>query len=499
MKKNQNTILSGAEFKSELNKLLRLEQAIIGIESKEEARLDIELINLLNGSSTSISSIYTWDIGNGLKNLNSTLKQSLNTPLDVIQSIENMTIDTRLIFILREFHTFLNDIQVHRRLLNLLKRETKITFIFTGSEIEIPPDLTEYSHILEFPLPDITNIKHYLYLQFKDKQYEINESQLVLLTKACQGLSQKKIQKGLKTIFLKDKPTQSEMVQVFLNEKKEMLRKTGILDYHSSDKTLDSIVGYENLKKWLDDRFLTFTSELDDIPIPKGLILAGVQGTGKSAIIQGIGNKWDVPTVSMDMGKIFGGYVGESERRMREAIQIVEAMQPCILWIDELDKSLANGTSNDSGTTSRVYSTLLTWLSEKKSRVFVAATANDLRKLPPELIRKGRFDETFHILLPKSHERKAIFQYYIKTTLRYTRKRINVSILVRDSEGYSGAEIEQVMNNVLAQSLKQKVDQKKIVIRNNMVVQELKQVIPLSKAYDYDLQDVNTLRGRPVH
>jgi SpoVK/Ycf46/Vps4 family AAA+-type ATPase len=233
-----------------------------------------------------------------------------------------------------------------------------------------------------------------------------------------------------------------------LQTKKQVIHKTQILEYYYSSENLSTIGGLEELKKWLNLRKNSFSkkAELYGLSAAKGLLLVGVQGTGKTLTAKAIANEWKMPLLKLDIGKLFGGLVGESEQRIRQMIQIAEAMAPCIIWIDEIDKAFTGIYSNsDSGTTGRVFSTLTTWLSEKQSKVFIIATANNLELLPSELIRKGRFDEIFFLDLPSEEERKSIFKIILKKIRPNTYNKYDINYLSSISKNYSGAEIEQLI------------------------------------------------------
>src|SRR5213075_3107882 len=225
--------------------------------------------------------------------------------------------------------------------------------------------------------------------------------------------------------------------------------KSGLLEFVNADVDLDTVGGLDSLKRWLSDRSSAFgePARKFGLPPPKGLLLLGVQGCGKSLTAKAIANFWALPLVRLDMGRIFGSYIGSSEENLRRAIRVAESVAPAVLWVDEIEKGLSGSMGaavTDSGVSARVFGALLTWLQEKTAPVFVVATANRIDALPPELLRKGRFDEIFFIDLPSSEERREIFRIHIARRQRDP-SRFDLDLLSTTAEGYSGAEIEQAI------------------------------------------------------
>jgi SpoVK/Ycf46/Vps4 family AAA+-type ATPase len=237
------------------------------------------------------------------------------------------------------------------------------------------------------------------------------------------------------------------MPDVISIQKKEIIRKSGLLEWISSDIDMESIGGLENLKQWLSKRKDAFSQDAIDYGLPsnpKGLMLVGIQGAGKSLFAKGISSFWNFPLIRLDMGKVFSGIVGSSEQNMRQVFKVIESVAPCILWCDEIDKGMSGGRSSghtDGGTTSRVLGSWLTWMQEKTAPVFVVATANDVSNLPPELLRKGRFDEIFFVDLPNESEREKIFVIHLNQRNRDYMK-FDIHSLVKESQNFTGAEIE---------------------------------------------------------
>jgi SpoVK/Ycf46/Vps4 family AAA+-type ATPase len=234
-------------------------------------------------------------------------------------------------------------------------------------------------------------------------------------------------------------------IDLVMQEKKEIIRESEALEFYAVTETADDVGGLDVLKEWLRLRERAFTQEARDygLPAPKGVALIGIPGTGKSLTAKMIGGLWRLPLLRLDVGALFGSLVGESEERARRALGLAETVSPAILWLDEIEKSLAHG-SGDSGTSARVFGTILTWMQEKKAPVFVVATANDITSLPPEALRKGRFDEIFFLDLPTFEERSEIFTVHLRKRNRMPRD-FDIPQLARESQGYVGAEIEQAI------------------------------------------------------
>ena len=244
-------------------------------------------------------------------------------------------------------------------------------------------------------------------------------------------------------------------IDIVLEEKKQAIRQTGILEFYSSHESLKSVGGLDRLKQWLQIKKDSFTEKARKygIPNPKGLFLVGIQGTGKSLSAKTIANEWRLPMLRLDTGRLFGGIVGESESKTRQMIQLAEAISPCVLWMDEIDKAFGNisgGGDGDSGTSRRVFGTLITWMQEKTSPVFIVATANNVEILPAELLRKGRFDEIFFINLPNHRERMEIFKVHLQRLRPQRLRDFDLKELATATEEFSGAEIEQVIIDAMS-------------------------------------------------
>jgi SpoVK/Ycf46/Vps4 family AAA+-type ATPase len=265
---------------------------------------------------------------------------------------------------------------------------------------------------------------------------------------ACQGLSLERIRRVLSKVIAKYGEINDSSPNLILQEKKQIIQQSQLLEFCLNDRTISDLGGLDNFKDWLKLRTKAFSQEaiLYGLPYPKGLLLVGVQGTGKSIAAKIIADEWKLPLLRLDFGRLFASLIGQSEQRVRKMIEIAEALSPCVLWVDEIDKAFAGSqSSGDSGTTSRVLATFITWLSEKTSPVFVVATANNVDCIPPEILRKGRFDEMFFLNLPTREEREAIFEVHLKKYRPQALSNFQIPLLGQLSKEFSGAEIEQVV------------------------------------------------------
>lgn len=235
------------------------------------------------------------------------------------------------------------------------------------------------------------------------------------------------------------------------NEKKQIVKKSGLLEFMETDVDLQKVGGLQNVKAWLKTRRNAFSDKAREygLPTPQGVIVVGIPGTGKSLLAKAVGRSWNYPLLRFDLGKVFAGIVGSSEENMRRALRTIEAVSPCVVFIDEMEKAFGGSSgASDGGTSSRVFGSFLTWMQEKTAQVFVVATANSVESLPPELLRKGRFDEIFFFDLPTEAERREIFRIHLERVKRKA-DRFDLSKLAKATAGYTGAEIEQIVNTAL--------------------------------------------------
>jgi len=467
------------KFNDELTLLLKARYPIIYINTLEEDR--VEYVIRKNIKTSLNRGIYSWDFVDGYSNNPNNEGFAKRNPLQALELIERLTAETPAAFILKDFNKFLTDVSVTRKLKNvsrILKLQPK-TIIIIGYGLEIPNDLQDLITVVQFSLPTETEIINELTRLLNSLKITIDSELLENLTRACQGLSLERIRRVLAKIIATYKTLDKNSVNLLLDEKKQIIRQTEILEYWSSTENIQNIGGVNNLKKWLTKRKISFSIQASNygLPTPRGLLLVGIQGTGKSLTAKAIANEWQLPLLKLDVGKLFGGIVGESEARLRQMIEVAETISPCILWIDEIDKAFSNVESKgDSGTSNRVLATFISWLSEKTKPVFVVATANNIELLPLEIIRKGRFDEIFFLDLPQENEREQIFKIHIQEFRPKTWQDFDHKKLAKLSDSFSGAEIKQSIIEGMYVAFYEKRE-----FNTDDISQALTQLIPLSQ------------------
>ena len=327
------------------------------------------------------------------------------------------------------------------------------TVIIVSSALHIPKELEKLITVLELDLPDEAEISRIIDQFAHDNEISAGPAdfQAELVT-AFKGVSESEIKDLLSLAVSQDGELTKKALQLIFDQKQQMILKAGILEMIPLKESVADIGGLEILKDWLQKKAAVFKNMKAaaefGVAIPKGVLIAGVPGCGKSLSAKAAGKLFDVPLLRLDMGRLMGKYVGESEENMRKAIRLAEAISPCILWVDELEKAFAGISSGGGGNevTTRLFGTFLTWMQEKKSAAFVVATANDITKLPPELLRKGRFDEILYVALPNDEERKKIFEIHLSKRRKQDVWNIDLNELVKSTDGYSGADIEGVVS-----------------------------------------------------
>ncbi|RMD70754.1 MAG: AAA family ATPase [Cyanobacteria bacterium J149] len=436
------------QFNQEFSLLLRACYPLIYIPSQEEERVEKAIASV--AQSLGNRHTYIWDFVEGYQDNPNNASFGRRNPLQALEFLEKLPSNTGGVFILRDFHRFLEDISISRKLRNLarsLKAQPK-NIVIIAPEVNLPTELREVFTIIEFALPQAEEIKSEIQRLLSATRQNLSEQFLGELVRSAQGLSLERIRRVITRAIAQNGKLEGEDVELILEEKKQSIRQTQILDYYPTKEQISDIGGLDNLKEWLLRRGGAFSESARayGLPYPRGLLLVGIQGTGKSLTAKAIAHHWHLPLLRLDVGRLFSGLVGESESRTRQMIQIAEALSPCILWIDEIDKGFAGADGKgDSGTTSRVFGTFITWLAEKQSPVFVVATANNIQTLPPEILRKGRFDEVFFVGLPSQPEREAIFTVHLNRLRPHNLQTYDIKRLAYETPEFSGAEIEQTI------------------------------------------------------
>lgn len=466
-------------FSEEFEILLRACYPLIYIPTAEEERLEGAIAN--SAKKIGNRNVYVWDFVDGYQDNPNNEGFGRRNPLQALEFVEKLPEKAGAIFILRDFHRFLEDISISRKLRNLarsLKSQPK-NIVIISPQVQIPPELTEVLTVVDFPLPTAAEIKTEIQRLLASCGQSIPDKLLNELVRSAQGLSLERIRRVLTLAFATHGRIEPEDVELVLEEKRQSIRQTQILDFYPATEQISDIGGLDNLKDWLLRRGGAFSDRARTygLPHPRGLLLVGIQGTGKSLTAKAIAHHWHLPLLRLDVGRLFAGLVGESESRTRQMINLAEALAPCILWIDEIDKAFAGvDGKGDSGTTSRVFGTFITWLAEKKSPVFVVATANNIQTLPPEMLRKGRFDEIFFVSLPNQEEREAIFTVHLSRLRPHNIKNYDIKRLAYETPDFSGAEIEQTLIEAMHIGFSQNRD-----FTGEDILESASQIVPLAR------------------
>jgi ATP-dependent 26S proteasome regulatory subunit len=472
----------------QLDLMMRARYPVVYVVAVEEEPVEVVLQQVAERSQPQ-RTLIMWDVVQGWSDTGAD-KGSL---MGALSRVGRTAGDDAMLFVLRDVHPFLRSpvsdrtLPIIRAIKNLARQlqQSRSTLILLSHTLVLPPELMEEVSILDFSLPYVDEIDLLIKQRVVPESLNLTQLAREQLVKACQGLSRTRIHRILaRAIAAKGEVNEADILSV-LDEKKAAIRQTGILEFFTAHESLKRVGGLDNLKQWVQMRQDVFTEEARryGIPNPKGVLLVGIQGTGKSLSAKTIAHEWRLPLLRLDVGRLFGGLVGESESRMRQMIQIVEAIAPCVLWIDEIDKAfgnIASGADGDSGTSRRVFGSLITWMQEKTSPVFIVATANNVQILPAELLRKGRFDEIFFLNLPTEQEREDIFRVHLQK-LRPSRIRdFDLTLLAKQTKNFSGAEIEQVIIDGMHLAFGRGIPGDRQDFTTEDIIQAIEETVPLA-------------------
>lgn len=464
------------KFETLIANLLKAKFPILYIPTWEEERAIATINQIVSDQATIKTSrkVLTWSVTTGLNGeYTGCPKEETKAVLRAIEVIENHP--EPVIGIFKDIHTFFGannrppDSIVIRRFrdsVNALKQSSRTkNIVFIAPTLVLPVDLQKDVTVVDFDLPSFEDILDTLKDMISVNRHsgritiDLKQDEMERLAKAAMGLTLQEAENAFARAMVEDGRLDVSDVDVILDEKQQIIRKTQILEFIKSDLKIDDVGGLENLKRWLHKRNKSWLDEAKQysLPAPKGVLITGVPGCGKSLVAKAISAMWQLPLLRLDIGRIFSGIVGSSEENIRVAIKTAEAISPSILWIDEIEKGFSGMSSGgDSGTSSRVFGTFLTWMQEKTKPVFVIATANNIHSLPAEMLRKGRFDEIFFVDLPTQKERIDIFKLHIKKRLRNKKAigdfALNYTVLNQladKTEGFVGAEIEHSVISAL--------------------------------------------------
>jgi SpoVK/Ycf46/Vps4 family AAA+-type ATPase len=478
-------------FQTEIEILIRARYPILYVITSEEMRVQKVLVEIAAGRQ---KKVFEWTYSSGIvpagasiqsqKGRNPATKDPLAALDLVIDQIEPA------IFLFKDFHPFLtrSNFAVIRRLKDIalhLKNSRK-TIVLISPVMEIPAELDKEITVINLPQPakeDLAALLDKAVEELRESQQveiDLDEEGRDRLLQAALGLTLGEAENVFAKIIVKNQRLSGDHVNEVFAEKQQIIRKSGLLEYYAAEEDFASVGGLSVLKDWVNKRAVAFTAEARafGLPAPKGVLLLGVQGCGKSLCAKAVSRLWQLPLLRFDMGRMFGSLVGSSEENVRRAIAVAESIAPAVLWVDEIDKAFTGSQSSgvtDGGTTARVFGTFLTWLSEKSAPVFVVATANDVSQLPPELLRKGRLDEIFYVDLPLDEERAEIFRIHLAKRNRNPEE-FDLLALAAASKDFSGAEIEEAIISALYDAFYAKQE-----LATAHVLVALSQTVPLAR------------------
>ncbi|NOY52166.1 MAG: AAA family ATPase [Deltaproteobacteria bacterium] len=466
----------------DLKILIRSHYPIICIETVEEERAENVVARV---AEELYLPLFTWSATHGLKRTGE--KQpayQTRNPIDALNFIEASSLDG--IYLFKDLHHNLTDPLITRKLRDLCEgfRTRERSMILTAPSFTFPPELSREIARYDLALPGREELKKLVrevirkitaqekitvHIEGKDGSTLINNLTGLTLTEA---------ERVLYRVILRDGKLDAEDLPALLSAKKEKVEQSGVLEFYPKEPSLSDVGGMKNLKHWLAIRKGAFGEKATQFGLtpPKGILLLGVQGCGKSLMAKAVAREWQLPLLKLDAARLYNKYIGETEKNLQKAIRLAESMAPTVLWIDEIEKALSgSGTSDgDGGVSTRILGTLLSWLQEKTASVFVVATSNDITKLPPELLRKGRLDEIFFVDLPNTEEREAILRVHLEKKARDPAD-FDLPALVEASKGFSGAEIEQAIISALYAAFSGRG-----VLTTQEILKEIKSTYPLS-------------------
>lgn len=491
-------------FIEKINNYQKASYSGLFVLTHEEHRLESELL-LLRQTRPDVS-IHSWDAQKGLvfidgeNHINHPEETRISTTL--LEYVQNYKYENA-IFILKDFHLHFDkviNIRLLRNAWNRLKSKGNM-IIIVGHKFTVPPELHKEIQLLDYDLPGrdaLLERFNFIKSSIDRSRAEAGQPELVVADdildsalEAARGMTHNECENAFALAWTATKRFDSSFVDAVFQEKIAQLKKNGLLTYLEPNISFDNVGGMNGLKQWLIARKKAYSKDAREynLPLPKGMLLASVPGTGKTLICKAIAREFDCPLFSLDIGNIFDSLVGNSEKNMREAIKTIESIGKCVILIDEIEKALNNNAvsgQGDSGVSSRIFGTFLSWLNDRNNPAFIVATTNNHTLLPPALIRKGRFDQLFWLDLPSTDERKEIFEVVIK---KYKRdpKNFSIKTLAKGAENFTGAEIEEVFKDALYNAFNAGEE-----VNDNHVQDVLAEFIPFAVSHEYDLQNMRS-------
>lgn len=470
-------------FKAKLVRYIDAGFPIIYINTFEEDKVDSLIPEISSGKG-----VYEWNETNGYIDFET--KAPLQEDCSFERMLDQLKVPDlldRKILVFKDITPYLDEPRIVSKikgLARMINQGVDATVIIVSSVLVIPKDIEKYVTILEMDYLNTDEIKAVIRSFVKENlNQQVEEGLVEEFALAFKGLTEFEILNLLALSYADDGELTRKDLRLIFDQKQQMIKKAGILEMIPLKETIDDIGGLENLKAWFIKKAKVYknmnNAKKYGVDMPKGVLIAGVPGCGKSLNAKAAANLFEVPLLRLDMGRLMGKYVGESEGNLRSAIALAEAISPCVLWIDELEKAFAGigGSGGGAEVTTRLFGNFLTWMQEKESPTFVVATANDITQLPPELLRKGRFDEIFYVGLPNKEEREKIFNIHIRKRRPQDLKNIRVKDLVSITEGFSGADIEGVVKDAIESAFAED----KVSIQTADVIDAIKDTHSLSE------------------
>ncbi|HEY9673406.1 MAG TPA: AAA family ATPase [Waterburya sp.] len=492
-------------MQEEISILIQAQYPLIYLVTSEEERTERVIAKIAQELKSSQRRVFVWTVTHGIVEYGQSrhiTQHNTVSPEAAIQWVIQQKEPG--IYIFKDLHPFIDSPATTRWIRDAIAsfKGTQKTIILMSPVQQTPIELEKEVVVIDYPLPDLTELNQVLSHQLDQTRARRTTTETrEKLLKAALGLTHDEAEKVYRKAYVKSGRLTEGEVDIVLSEKKQLIRRNGILEYIEEDETIDAVGGLEELKRWLKQRSNAFTERAREygLPQPKGMLILGVPGCGKSLIAKTTSRLWGLPLLRLDMGRVYdGSMVGRSEANLRNALKTAESISPTILFIDELDKSFAgsSGSSDsDGGTSSRIFGSFLTWMQEKTSPVFVMATANRVERLPGEFLRKGRFDEIFFVDLPNAEERQQIFNIHLSKRRRDI-NRFDLEQLAKVSEGFSGAEIEQAIIAAMYEAFAQDREFTQLDI-----IAAIKATLPLSRTMTEQvtaLRDWARQRARPA-
>jgi len=488
-----------ASLLHELKTLISSLHPVASVDTAEEERLE----DLLRAAAAELGiPLFTWTVTRGLQRIDGqgSIHGTAN-PLTLLRHLATLTVEG--IFHLKDLQAHLTDpatVRAFKEAAHAFGRNRSI-IVLSSDGAPLPGELAHIAVPLRLHLPTQDELKQMLYrvlhtLRAKHRvEVTLGPDGVEPVLQALSGLTLNQARQALAWAVLSDGRLSADDVPRLIKRKGEALQDGGLLEFYPPDENAFELGGFERLKAWLERARVGFGAEARSLGLapPRGVLFVGVQGCGKSLAAKVIARTWQQPLLKLDAARLYDKYIGETEKNLRKALDVAEAIAPSVLWVDEIEKGFATGGEGDGGVSRRMLGTFLTWMQERPSQVFVAATANDLSTLPPEMLRKGRFDEIFFVDLPDAAEREAIFRIHLQLR-RQNPASLDLAALAAMSEGFSGAEIEQAVIASLYRAL-----HRKTALTSALVAEEIRQTVPLSVSRREDIERLRTMaQGRFV-